>query len=62
MTNTDNAYKHTLFQNAEAYYNEAVELYEAGRRDDADFYDNYFREVFQIIRCLGWDKEYMGIA
>ena len=62
MNNTNNAYKHTLFQNAEAYYNEAVELYEAGRRDDADYYDTCFREIFAKIRALGWDKEYMGIA
>ena len=58
----DNAYKNTLFANANAYYNEAADLYAVGRRDDAHLYQMHFDEAFKKIRALGWDKEFMGIA
>lgn len=62
MNDRDNGYKRSLFEHANAYHNEAMDLYTAGRREDADFYDAMFREAFNKIRAMGWDKEFMGIA
>ncbi|MBQ6503250.1 MAG: hypothetical protein IJI57_04990 [Flexilinea sp.] len=58
----ESTYKWNLFAECEAYYQEAQEWYAVGNRERAEENEETFRALFEKIRILGWDKEFMGIA
>ena len=75
MNKTDEAYKLSLFEQAEIAHIEATEHYELAADlraigndkwleidSVAEEFEVKFESLFNKICALGWDAEYMGIA
>ena len=54
--------KAELFAECEAYYQEMLDWYAVGNREKGKENENVFKGLFDKIRSLGWDKEFMGVA
>lgn len=55
------AFKRSLFHEADVLHAEAVENYELGFTTAADDFANRFDYILGLLSRMGWDKEYMGI-
>ena len=62
ISKEEEAYKASLFEQADVLWAEATENYDLGFREIGSDFENRFRNVLNTLCKLGWDAEYMGIA